>query len=55
MSLEHYNKKRGGVGPFVNEDPNKEGYFVQYSDDYFSWSPKEVFEEKLCFKKQCRD
>lgn len=44
MTLGDYNKKRGWTIP-ENEDPNKEGYFVQYSDDYVSWSPKEVFEE----------
>jgi|TARA_R110000782_G_C14519370_1_gene380909 hypothetical protein len=44
MSLGDYNKKRGWTIP-EKEDPNTEGYFVQYSDEYVSWSPKEVFEE----------
>lgn len=28
-----------------NMNDNAEGYKVQYSDDYISWSPKEVFEK----------
>jgi len=44
MTLGAYNEKRGWTIP-ENEYPNTEGYFVQYSDDYVSWSPKEVFEE----------
>lgn len=44
MTLGAYNEKRGWTIP-DNENPEKEGYFVQYSDDYVSWSPKEVFEE----------
>lgn len=44
MTLGAYNEKRGWVIS-ENEDPNREGYFVKYSEDYVSWSPKEVFEE----------
>ncbi len=44
MTLGEYNKSKGWTIP-ENEDPNKEGYQVKYSDDYISWSPKEVFEE----------
>lgn len=44
MSLGEYNKYRGWQIP-KDEDPHKEGYLVQYSDDYCSWSPKEVFEK----------
>lgn len=44
MTLGEYNKYRGWQIP-ADEDPQKEGYLVQYSDDYFSWSPKEVFEK----------
>lgn len=46
MTLGTYNKYRGWQIP-ENEDPNKEGYLVRYtnSDNYESWSPKEVFDE----------
>jgi hypothetical protein len=44
MTLGDYNIKRGWTIP-TNEDPNREGYFVEYPDGYVSWSPKEVFEE----------
>lgn len=44
MSLGEYNKYRGWQIP-ADEDPEKEGYLVRYSDDYCSWSPKEVFEK----------
>ena len=27
------------------QDAEERGYLVQYSDTYFSWSPKDVFEE----------
>lgn len=50
MTLGAYNEKRGWTIP-ENEDPNREGYLVQYSDDYISWSPKEVFEESYVLKK----
>ena len=39
----NYNTLRGWEIP-ENENPNEEGYLVKYSDDYVSWSPKEVFE-----------
>jgi hypothetical protein len=44
MNLGDYNKFKGWAIP-ENEDPKTEGYKVKYSDDYISWSPKEVFEE----------
>lgn len=44
MTLGAYNEKRGWKMP-ENEDPTREGYFVEYEDGYQSWSPKEVFEE----------
>lgn len=44
MNLGDYNEFRGWKIP-ENEDPNREGYLVKYSDEYVSWSPKEVFEE----------
>ena len=44
MNLGDYNKYRGWQIP-ANENPEKEGYLVRYSDDYYSWSPKEVFEK----------
>lgn len=44
MTLGAYNEKRGWKLP-EDENPEREGYFVSYSDDYCSWSPKEVFEE----------
>lgn len=43
MALGDYNKYRGWTIP-SDEDPDKAGYLVQYSEDYYSWSPKEVFE-----------
>ena len=43
MTLGDYNAHRGWTIP-ENEDPNREGYLVQYPDGYVSWSPKEVFE-----------
>ena len=43
MTLGDYNAYRGWVIP-ENEDPNREGYLVQYPDGYVSWSPKEVFD-----------
>lgn len=50
MTLGEYNLKRGWTIP-ADENPNKEGYFVQYSDDYVSWSPKDVFEESYVVEK----
>ena len=44
LSLGAYNEYRGWKIP-ENEDPNREGYLVQYEDGYLSWSPKEQFEE----------
>lgn len=44
MSRGEYNIYRGWTIP-VDEDPADEGYLVKYSDDYVSWSPKDVFEE----------
>lgn len=44
MNLGDYNKYREWQIP-ANENPEKEGYLVRYSDDYYSWSPKEVFEK----------
>ena len=44
MNLADFNKLKGLDMP-VNEDPNKEGYLVKYSDSYISWSPKDVFEK----------
>ena len=44
MNLGDYNKYKGWQIP-ANEEPEKEGYLVQYSDDYCSWSPKDVFEQ----------
>lgn len=44
MNLGDYNNKRGWIIP-ENEDPKREGYYVEYADGYPSWSPKEVFEE----------
>lgn len=44
MNLGDYNKKRGWTIP-DDENPLREGYLVKYSDDYISWSPKEIFEE----------
>lgn len=44
MTLGEYNKLRGWTIP-ENENPEKEGYRVAYSDDYYSWCPKEVFEK----------
>jgi hypothetical protein len=43
MTLGFYNNYRGWTIP-ENEDPNKEGYMVQYPDNYILWSPKEIFE-----------
>ena len=43
MTLGDYNAYRGWKIP-ANEDKEREGYLVQYSDEYESWSPKEAFE-----------
>lgn len=39
-----YNKYKHWQIP-ADENPNDEGYLVQYKDDYVSWSPKEVFDQ----------
>jgi len=44
MNLGDYNKFKGWIIP-ENEDPATEGYRIQYSEEYISWSPKNVFEE----------
>lgn len=43
-NLGDYNKFKGWNIP-KDEDPLREGYMVKYSDNYISWSPKEIFEE----------
>lgn len=45
MTRGEYNKYRGWTIP-ENENPDDEGYLVVYvdSDNYESWSPKDVFE-----------
>ena len=42
MTLGAYNELRKWKIP-ENENPEREGYIVQYDDGYISWSPKEVF------------
>jgi len=44
MNLGAYNKFKGYT-IVENKNPLAEGYKVQYSDDYISWSPKEEFEK----------
>lgn len=44
MTRGDYNEYRGWTIP-ADENPLDEGYIVRYSDDYVSWSPKEVFEK----------
>lgn len=44
MTRNEYNKFRGWEIP-KDESPADEGYLVEYSDGYVSWSPKDVFEE----------
>lgn len=44
MTRGDYNKFRGWTIP-EDENPLDEGYIVYYSDNYCSWSPKEVFEK----------
>lgn len=54
MNRGNYNNYRGWTIP-KNEDPEEEGYLVEYEDsknknhplhqNYISWSPKEVFEK----------
>ena len=47
MTRGEYNEYRGWEIP-ENENPDDEGYLVKYSDDYESWSPKNVFENAYC-------
>lgn len=44
MTRGAYNVFRGWTIP-ENENPEDEGYLLQYPDGYISWSPKGVFEE----------
>ena len=44
MTRGEYNKKRGWTIP-KDENPEDEGYVVQYDTGYVSWSPKEAFEK----------
>lgn len=44
MTRGKYNEYRGWVLP-DNENPADNGYLVQYSDNYVSWSPCEIFEK----------
>lgn len=39
-----YNKLRKWTIP-ANENPNDEGYLVEYEDGYISWSPRATFEK----------
>ena len=43
MNLGDYNNYREWTIP-LGENPNREGYLVEYEDGYQSWSPKEIFE-----------
>lgn len=44
MTRGAYNEYRCWTIP-ANENPEDEGYLVQYEDGYVSWSPKDVFEK----------
>lgn len=44
MTRGDYNEYRGWTIS-ADENPLDEGYIVRYSDDYVSWSPKDVFEK----------
>jgi len=44
MTRGEYNNYRGWDIP-ENENPEDEGYLVEYSDGYQSWSPEKQFEE----------
>ena len=44
MTRGEYNTFRGKVNP-VGENPADDGYLVEYSDGYISWSPKKAFDE----------
>lgn len=43
MTRGDYNTFRGWTIP-ENENPEDEGYLVEYPDGYISWSPKQIFE-----------
>lgn len=43
MTRGAYNEFRGWTLP-PDENPSDEGYLVRYSDEYVSWSPKQVFD-----------
>lgn len=43
MTRGAYNEYRGWTVP-VGKNPADEGYLVKYTDNYVSWSPKDVFE-----------
>ena len=44
MTRGAYNEYRGWTIP-KDENPEDEGYVVKYSDDYVSWSQKEIFDK----------
>ena len=44
MNLGQYNLYRGWTIP-LDEDPERPGYLVKYSDGCQSWSPKEAFDK----------
>lgn len=62
MTRGDYNEYRGWVIP-EDENPNDEGYLVEYTDGsagnhpdhkgYISWSPKEVFD--TCYRRIPKD
>jgi hypothetical protein len=43
MTRGDYNNFRGWTIP-ADENPNDEGYLVEYEDNYISWSPKKTFD-----------
>lgn len=43
MKLGAYNTLREWKIP-ENENPHRDGYYLEYADGYKSWSPKEIFE-----------
>ena len=47
MTRGAYNQYRGWKIP-KNENPEDQGYLVEYEDGYESWSPKDVFER--CYR-----
>lgn len=44
MTLGVYNDYRGW-NILANEDPNANGFLVEYADGYISWSPEKAFSE----------